>query len=207
MTGWRALVLAATVLLSGCATVTRVDNDVQSFASWTSAVSRPIAFRFERLPSQQTDAATQTTVEQLALPALAQAGLVLNLQNARFSLQISTQMQTESSWSNPYGPWGPRGPYGPYGPWIGGRGMRGPFMSPMVPMVPLEVRHYQRLLSLVLRDLATGQVVYETQASQDSRWPIGNDLIPAMVAAALHGFPNPPPGLQRITVDIPQPQP
>ena len=78
--------------------------------------------------------------------------------------------------------------------------MRGPFMPPMVPM---EVRRYQRLLSLVLRDLATGQVVYETQASQDSRWPIGNDLIPAMVTAALHGFPHPPEGLQRITVDIP----
>ena len=195
MTGWRALTLAAAVLLSGCATVTQVDNDVQSFASWTSTVPRPIAFRFERLPSQQTDAATQTTVEQLALPSLAQAGLVQDVQNARFSLIISTQMLTESSWSNPYGPWGPRGP------WMGGRGMRGPFMPPLMAM-PMEVRSYQRLLTLVLRDLATGQVVYETQASQDSRWPIGNDLIPAMVTAALHGFPHPPTGLQKITVDI-----
>ena len=197
MTGWRALVLAAAVLLSGCATVTRVDNDVQSFASWTSAVPRPLAFRFERLPSQQADANQQDTVEQLALPALAQAGLVLDTPKARFSLQISTKMLTESTWSSPYGPWGPRGP------WMGGGwGMRGPFMGPLMPM-PMEVRSYQRLLSLVLRDLATGQVVYETQANQDSNWPIGNHLIPAMVTAALHGFPNPPVGLQRITVDIP----
>ncbi|MBC7681226.1 MAG: DUF4136 domain-containing protein [Ferruginibacter sp.] len=198
MTAWRALALAAAVLLSGCATVTRVDNDVQSFASWTSAVPRPLGFRFERLPSQLIDANAQDTVEQLALPALAQAGLVLDAQNARFSLQIGTQMLIESSWSRPYGPWGPGGP------WMGGgRGMRGPFMPPFMPMVPTEVRSYQRLLSLVLRDLATGQVVYETQASQDSRWPIGNAFIPAMVTAALHGFPNPPQGLQRITVDIP----
>ena len=201
MTGWRALALAAAVLLSGCATVTRVDNDVQSFAGWTSAVPRPLGFRFERLPSQQTDAINQDTVEQLALPALAQAGLVLDTAKARFSLQISTQMLAESTWSRSYGPWGPRGPYGP---WIGGgRGMRDPFMAPLMPMAPMEVRSYQRLLRLVLRDLATGQVVFETQASQDSNWPIGNDFIPAMVTAAMHGFPNPPMGLQRITVDIP----
>jgi hypothetical protein len=79
--------------------------------------------------------------------------------------------------------------------------MRGPFFPPM----PLETRSYQRVLSLVLRDLATGQVVYETQASMDSRWPIDNDLVPAMVTAALHGFPNPPAGLQRITVDTAPP--
>jgi hypothetical protein len=201
MTAWRALILAAAVLLGGCATITRVDSDVQSFASWTSAVPRPLAFRFERLPSQQTDAAQQTAVEQLALPSLAQAGLVQDVPNARFSLQINTQMVTESTWSNPYGAYGP---WGPRGPWLaGGRGPRGPFMAPMFPMVPMEVRSYQRLLSLVLRDLATGQVVYETQARMDSRWPIGNDLLPAMVTAALHGFPNPPEGLQRITVDLP----
>lgn len=198
MTGWRALTLAAAVLLSGCASITRVDNDVQSFASWTSAVPRPLSFRFERLPSQQIDASTRDAVEQLALPSLAQAGLVLDTANARYSLQISTQMLIESTWDRSYGPWGRRGP------WMGsGRGMHGPFMAPLMPMVPMEVRSYKRLLSLVLRDLATGQVVYETQASQDSNWPIDSDLIPAMVTAALHGFPNPPAGLQRITVDIP----
>ena len=198
MTAWRALILAAAVLLSGCATVTRVDNDVQSFASWSSAVPRPVSFRFERLPSQQTDAHTQDTVEQLALPALAQAGLVLDTPNARFSLQISTEMRTENTWRSPYGPWGSPGP------WIGGgRGRGGAFMGAWMPMGPIQVPSYQRLLSLVLRDLSTGQVVYETQASQDSNWPIGNDLIPAMVTAALHSFPNPPLGVQRITVDIP----
>jgi hypothetical protein len=197
MTAWRAVLLVAAVLLGGCATTTRVDSDVQSFASWTSAVPRPLGFRFERLPSQQTDAEQQTAVEQRALPSLAQAGLVLDGPNARFSLQISTQMVTESTWSNPYGPWGPRGP------WLaGGRGVRGPYLAPMFPMPPLEVRTYQRLLSLVLRDLATGHVVYETQARMDSRWPIGHDLLPAMVTAALHGFPNPLQGLQRITVDL-----
>ncbi|MEO5795329.1 MAG: DUF4136 domain-containing protein [Rhodoferax sp.] len=206
MTGWRALTLAAAVLLGGCASITRVDNDVQSFASWTSPVPRPLSFRFERLPSQQIDIASQDAVEQLALPSLAQAGLVLDTANARYSLQISTQMLTESTWDRSYGPYGP---WGRRGPWMGGgRGMRGPFMAPMMPMVPMEVRSYQRLLSLVLRDLATGQVVYETQASQDSNWPIGSDLIPAMVTAALHGFPNPPAGLQRITVDTaPAPAP
>lgn len=200
MTAWRAVLLCMAVLLGGCATTTRVDSDVQSFASWTSAVPRPLAFRFERLPSQQIDADQQTAVEQLALPALAQAGLVQDESNARFSLQINTQMATESTWSSPFGAYGP---WGPRGPWIaGGRGLRGPFMAPMFPMRPMEVRTYQRLLSLVLRDLGTGQVVYETQARMDSRWPIGHDLLPAMVTAALHGFPNPPQGLQRITVDI-----
>jgi hypothetical protein len=199
---WRTLTftlgLGMAVLLTGCASFTRVDNDVQSFASWTRAVPRPLPFRFERLPSQQADAAQQTVLEQLALPALAQAGLVLDAPAAPFSLQLSTQMLAESTWSQPYGPFGP---WGPRGPWIGGRGMRGPFFPPM----PMETRTYQRVLSLVLRDLGTGQVVYETQASMDSRWPIGNDMVPAMVTAALHGFPHPPAGPQRITVDTAPP--
>jgi hypothetical protein len=196
MTNWRILALAAAVLLNGCATVTRIDNDVQSFASWTHAVPQPLRFRFERLPSQQTEAASQNTLEQLVLPSLAQAGWVLDTQAAQFSLQLSTQMLTESTWSNPWGPWGPRSP------WIGGQGQRGLFLPP----ISAEARTYQRLLSMVLRDLATGQVVYETRSIQDSRWPITTDMIPAMATAALHGFPNPPQGLQRITVDIPRPQ-
>lgn len=193
---WRTLALGMAVLLTGCASLTRVEHGVQSFASWTRAVPRPLAFRFERLPSQQTDAGYQATLEQLALPALAQAGLVLDAPAAQFSLQLASQTQAESTWNPTYGPWGPRGP------WLMGKGLRSPFIMP--PM-PTETRLYQRVLNLVLRDLATGQVVYETQAVQESRWPIGNEMVPALVTAALHGFPHPPAGPQRVTVDTAPP--
>ena len=56
----RRTLLCATLglglLLGGCASVYRVDNQVQSFARWGTAATAPAApqsYRFERLPSQR----------------------------------------------------------------------------------------------------------------------------------------------------------
>ena len=59
-------------------------------------------------------------------------------------------------------------------------------------------------MSLVIRHLASGQVVYETQGAHDGRWPDNNAVLPAMLDAALAGFPNPPPGPRRIELEIPR---
>lgn len=189
---WRTLTLAAAVLLTGCANLWRVDSQVQSFAAW-STTPGTVPFRFERLPSQQND--EQTAVEQLALPALAQAGLVQDNARPGYSLQITTQTQETISPDDPR-IWG-----GYYSPWIGGRGGMGwGFSAPLWREPP---RSYQRRLSLVLRELATGQLVYETHASVDSRAPIGRDVVPALVSAALQGFPHPPAGPRTVTIDLP----
>jgi OmcA/MtrC family decaheme c-type cytochrome len=42
---------------------------------------------------------------------------------------------------------------------------------------------------LILRDLQTGQVVYESHAAQEGSWSDSRRIFPAMFAAALSGFP------------------
>ncbi|WP_394791335.1 DUF4136 domain-containing protein [Rhodoferax sp.] len=189
---WRTLVLAAVVLLSGCANLWRVQSEVHSFTSGATVVT-PATFRFERLPSQQADAANQAQLEAIALPALARAGLVLDANSTRYSLQITAQALEAVLWDELYG-------YN--GPWIGG----GPF-GPRWPYQPRLMREpprlYQRQIGLALRELATGQVVYESHASYDSRWPIDNKFMPILFDAALQGFPNPPQGGRTVTIDIP----
>ena len=73
-------------LLTGCASVYRVDSQVQSFARWTDAAApaattnaipqAPQLYRFERLPSQAADNAArgQTDLETITRTALAKHG-------------------------------------------------------------------------------------------------------------------------------------
>ena len=51
---------------------------------------------------------------------------------------------------------------------------------------------YVREVSLVLRDTASNQVVYETRAKHESPWADSLNILPAMFDAALQGFPTPP---------------
>ena len=190
---WRNLLLAAAVLLTGCANLWRVDSEVQSFATW-SGPPGTVPFRFERLPSQLPE--TQEALERLAMPALTQAGFVLDTARPAYSLLITTQAQETTYRDDPF-MWG--GGY--YSPWIGGgRGWGMGFSAPLWRAPP---RNFQRQLSLVLRELSTGQVVYETRAGFDSRSPIGTDVVPALVAAALQGFPHPPAGPRSVTIELP----
>ena len=79
-----ALAALGLSLLSGCASVYLVDNQVQSFARWSDAAASapaavpqaPQTYRFERLPSQTTGqgAAGQDALENLARVALAKVG-------------------------------------------------------------------------------------------------------------------------------------
>lgn len=198
---WRPLpfaafaTLAAVVLLTGCASLWRVQSDVQSFSSWPQVPQPPTHFRFERLPSQLATPQAQAALEQQALPALAQVGLLPDPQ-ARYSLQISTLLQESTYWDEPAG-----GVF--VSPWIAGHhGPRGQ-LGLGLPVWRMPQRGFQRQVSLLLRDLASGQVVYETHARYDSRFTIGTDVLPALVAAALQGFPQPPAGPRTVTIDLP----
>ena len=61
---------------------------------------------------------------------------------------------------------------------------------------------YQREVSLLIRDAASNQVVYETHAVHGGRWADGSTVLPAMFSAALSGFPNPPAGQRKINVEV-----
>jgi hypothetical protein len=63
---------------------------------------------------------------------------------------------------------------------------------------------YEREVSLVMRDLTTGQVVYETRAEHSGRWADNAAVLPVMFDAALRGFPAAPPGPRRVDIEIPR---
>jgi hypothetical protein len=190
MARWSALLLASCVWLSGCASIWRVDSDVQSFST-LGAVAPGTAIRFDRLPSQQADAATQNALEALATPALAQVGLVPG-PTPRFSVELG--MQTLVIYPDT-GRWGP-GPlwYGP-GRW-GWPGRQQLWMP--------EPTRYQHQLKVVLRALDSGQVVFESRAVHEGFGGRIEDVLPAMFQAALLGFPNPPAGLRTVSIQPPQ---
>jgi hypothetical protein len=204
-----ALVLIAS--LSGCATRWVVDSDVRSFSK-IETVPAGSTYRFERLPSQQYDEAAQRQLEAMAAPALEGAGLRRDDAEPHFSALIGARVTAEvSPWADPWfygGPWwgpgwgpGPRfGGWG-YGPgwygrgWYGG-GWWGPAFPPPTPW-------YAREVSIVLRELPSNRVVYETHARNDGPYTASEAVLPVMFQAALQGFPNPPQGERRVNIEIP----
>ncbi|GHC89827.1 hypothetical protein GCM10007320_37870 [Pseudorhodoferax aquiterrae] len=198
-----ALAVAATVLLSGCATSYVVDNQVQTFSELRT-VPQPATYRFERLPSQQSAAGAQAQLEAAAEPALAKAGWVRNEAAARYSVLIGSDVVSTTQLVDPwvYSRFGPWGPY--YGRrWAGGAGFYGwgPYWSYRYDM--WDRSYAQRQVSVVIRDLSNQQVVYETRAVHESRWPNDPSLLAPMFDAALSSFPQPPAGVRQVNIEIP----
>lgn len=189
------LCLVLGVLLAGCASTRLVDADVQAF-SQLQVLPVPASYRFERLPSQQTYSAQQDKVEALAREALAKVGLVENPRAPSFSAQVfarTDRLLSPDYWYDPFwGGWGGWGAWGGHG-FYGGLSMRFP--------PPTE---YRREVGLILRDIASGRVVYETHAQHDGVWSDDLPVFAAMFDAALQGFPVPPTGPRRVNVEIPR---
>jgi hypothetical protein len=105
----------------------------------------------------------------------------------------------------PHAPWEDPWDRGRFG-WSGqvhiGMGYGGVMWSPW--MMRSELPYYQRNVSLVIRDAATGRVVYETSAAHDGRWNSTPSLWRAMISAALEGFPAPPKGIRQVNLDVPR---
>ena len=180
------------ILLTGCATVRQVDNDV---LTQSTLKSMPVAgYRFERLPSQQSppEVQNQTALEFMAEQALALVGLRRDDAKPGYSMLIAAHVRRDM----PYGwndPWYGAGRMGIGFVWGGGGGGAyggGMFWGPSFPAYSPPLFH--REVSLIMRDLATGQVVYETRAAHDSPWTDDNNIFPLMFQAALSGFPKPP---------------
>lgn len=199
--GWLIALLLPVALLSGCATSYVLDNNVQSFSSLPAVPANP-TYRFERLPSQRALPA-QTQLEALADPALFNAGLRRDDAAPRYSVQITARVQRVlSPWADPWDGWGGGfGGFGYFGPYPGfGAGFGGPFPR-------MEQPWFQREVGVVMRELTSNLVVYETRAVNAGPWWDDNSVLPAMFTAALHGFPTALPGPRRVDVRIGEAQP
>jgi Domain of unknown function (DUF4136) len=209
------LSIAALVQLAGCASARLIDSEVNAFST-LATVPAGSSYRFERLPSQQTNAQRQDQLEAIAQASLAKVGLLRvgdapGSPAARFSVQMGINVQRAdlAVWDD----WGPRfggfvgvasGPYllghrrghgavvGQFGFGHFGYGFPHAYVPPA----------YLREVSLVLRDTAGNQVVYETRAKHESPWADSLNILPAMFDAALQGFPTPPAGPRMVNVEL-----
>jgi hypothetical protein len=185
--------ITAITLLSGCASTYVLDTTVQSFSQLPAAPS-PATYRFDRLPSQQV--ANQAQLEAMADPALFQAGLRRDDANPRFAVQISARLlEVLSPWADPW--LGPRWGFG------AGWGRRHGAFGWGFGDVYMEPPWFHREVTLVMRDVSTGRVVYETRAVSDGPWRDSTHVMPAMFQAAMQGFPNPPSGPRRVDIQVP----
>ena len=181
-----AAILAA---LSACATGPRtVDAQVRTVAAQPpgAAVLNQAHYRFDRVPPAAGQPAPDK-LEAMAQAALARVGLQRDDAGAAISVQVGATSGAywADGWGRPLG-WGPRMSLG-MGFGRGGAlgwGMGWPLDDPSVPVYVSEV-------SLLMRDLRTGQIVYDTRARHDGPWSDTDNILPALFAAALEGFPNP----------------
>lgn len=191
--------LALTLLLTGCSSVRLVDAQVQAIAT-SAAIDKGARYRFERLPSQ-ADQPRSAQVEAIAQVALAQVGLVRNDSAARYSVLLGSRVQSymADNWGNPLG-----APGGSYGQIIIGTGNTGSMVGFGLGMGFPSPTWYRYEVSLLLRDLGSNQVVYETRAFHDGTWSDSDRILPALFEAALKDFPTPPAGVRRINIEIPR---
>lgn len=197
----RALVLAlgaapALGLLGACTALNTLDCDVSSFGDWPAGRA-PGRYAFERLPSQQAQAAESDALEAAARGALAKAGFVPTAarQEPDVLVQIGarTTRAARSPWDEPV--WF----YGGFGSW-----RRGPWVGPYWGVTARSApTRYEREVALLLRDRASGKPLYETRAASEGNSRSDAAIVAAMFEAALADFPKPALSPRRVSVVLP----
>lgn len=206
LTRWFSVALAALALswLTGCASMRLIDSDVVSVAAAPPGMSLQGAkYRFERLPSQVHNPEAGLA-EQQAQAAMTAVGLVRDDATASLSVMVGfsgSQYQADP-WGRPLGTG-----WTPYGSIAIGSGFGRNFGSHVGLGVGMRFpppTHYRREVSVVMRDLKSGQVVYETRASHAGPWSDSVPIFATLFQAALANFPNPPAGPRRVNIEVPR---
>lgn len=175
--------------LAGCSTTRLIDSQVRSFTTTADVpADGPFSFRFERLPSQQADAQAQDRVEDMALPVLAQKGLLPDALAPRFTLELRMAMEAANQTDPFHGHWG----FGTIG--------SGVWMQPM-PM-GLQATSYRYSVHLLLRDAASKAVVFESTAQHEGPWSDRAAVLPAVLLAAVQDFPQGSDKARRVLIDL-----
>ncbi|MEN9763625.1 MAG: hypothetical protein RI906_3451 [Pseudomonadota bacterium] len=189
-----ALSIAALVSLSACSTVRRIDSDVQALSvAPADYVWQGARYRFERLPSQSARLESEQA-EAWAARALASVGLIRDDSAAQISVLVG--LESVQYFSDP---WGRPHMVGPLTGVNTARGIAW-VSSPGARLPPTP--QYQRRVSLLIRDLRSGTIVYETRALHDGPWHDDAVIFPVMFEAALAGFPMPQPGVRRVEIEV-----
>lgn len=192
-------VLAVTLLAAGCSGMRSVSSDVTSFGEWP-ADRKPGTYAFDRLPSQQAQAAETQKLEDAARPALEKAGFTAAAEGQ--APDVLVQVGARLSRSDPYGPWGdPFWWSGGFGYWRGGP-WRGPAwgLSARFPVTP----RYDREVAVLIRDRNGNKPLFEAHASNDGTTGLDEGALAAMFEAALTDFPHLGVNPRRVVVTVPR---
>ena len=199
-TRWRWLFLLAlcSLLLSGCNSMRIIESQVQTSTQWPVTASQSTApakafFRLDRLPADVNNLQAGWAEVELEA-ALAPLGWTRNDTQAQYTIWIGVRAAEfiADPWGRPVrGPWVNRfnmsigTGYRPHGVGWGlgmSTGMRAGFPPPS---------GYAQEVSIIIRDLQTSNVVYQTKAMHEGPWTDHQNIWRTMIGAALQGFPNP----------------
>jgi hypothetical protein len=196
------------LMLSGCGGLRVIQSQVQTTPQWTTPVPANAFYRWDRLPADANNpqAGWAETVLESALTPL---GWTRNDIEAQYSVWVGvrTADYIADSWGRPVrGPWTHQVQismgtgYRTHGAGVGvGFGLP-PFRYNGFP----PPYGYAQEVSIVIRDLRTSNVVYQTKATHDSPWSDHTTILQTMISAALQGFPNPPALNRRVDTSIPR---
>ena len=70
-------------------------------------------------------------------------------------------------------------------------------------MLEVDSTHYRHTVEVLMRDTSTGQIVYESRAVHDGPWSDTLALLPAILEAALHDYPQATPLPHTVVVELP----
>jgi hypothetical protein len=188
--------------LAGCGSMRAIDSEVLAEAApGAAAVLRSGAsYRYERLPSQQSDPGRQQALELAADLALARIGLRAMGQGQQADLGVMLSVQSGTWVRDDEGNLFPAGQAGPRMRIGIGLGTAGSGLALSMPLTYL----YRHQLVLLMRDLRSGLIAYEARAWHEGPWPDREVLLPVMLDAALQGFPSPPPGRRLVRTEVPR---
>lgn len=196
-TRWIGLWLLV-LALTGCSGMRIVDSDVRAYTTGPG-VPLPASYRFERLPSQQAMPEQRVRLEAMVQAELDKVGMQRDDLAAPYSVRVELRVHRDARapWSDPgLG----SGFFAAY-PVVTPHGVVYHYRAPLFVM---EMPWYRREVSLLMRRLSDGALVFESNARSDGYWADDEAVLPAMFEAALQGFPNPPQGLRRVVIEIPR---
>ena len=166
-------------------------------------VAEGASYRFERLLSQDARPQAQGEIEAIVERALAASPLrrAADPAQARYSLLASARtlayVQDDAGGLAPMGAGHAQVQIS-----VGPGGFSGPLRYARPSMIFSYL--YRSEVTLVLRDLRSMKIVYESQAKHDGPWPDRATIYASMFEAALRDFPNPSAGPRRVRVEIPR---
>jgi len=208
------LAFGSLMILTGCSTVRVIESQVQTTTQWPAGSAAPTQaiYRLERLPADANN--VQAGWAELELePVLAGLGWTRNDVDARYSVWIGVRTAEfiADAWGRPVrGPWvshvylGVGSGYRPRGLSTSmGWSLGGPIYPGVRPGFP-PASGYAQEVSIIIRDLQTSQVVYQTKAMHEGPWADHPNILRAMIGAALQGFPQPSAKSRRVDTTIPR---